>query len=125
MRAYILGIARKQLLRHLEGRSRKIKGTEPTSGLAQNGPSPSGLIEAEDEGARLLEALERVPTDFRTVLELYYWEEMRVAEIAQILQCAEGTVRSRLTRARRILRRELQASSVPKRAEPVSDEVYG
>ena len=49
-------------------------------------------------------ALQSLPESFRSVLILSDIEQMTYEEIAEILQCPIGTVRSRLHRARNILR---------------------
>lgn len=43
----------------------------------------------------------------KTVLILYYYNDMSVKEIAKVLDCFEGTVKSRLFKAREILKKEL------------------
>jgi RNA polymerase sigma-70 factor (ECF subfamily) len=52
-------------------------------------------------------ALQSLPETFRSVLILSDIENMTYEEIAEILQCPIGTVRSRLHRARNILRETL------------------
>ena len=69
--------------------------TEPLSELL---PAPT----PEETG--LWEALGRLRPADRTVLHLYYHEDLTTAEIAALLRCRPGTVRSRLTRARERLR---------------------
>jgi len=54
-----------------------------------------------------LAALDRVPTDFRAVILLVDVEEFAYREAAQILGIPIGTVMSRLSRGRKILREEL------------------
>jgi len=108
IRAYLFGIAQKQLLRHYEGRSRKFTATEiGQQSVADLGPSPSTVLAVREGDEILLRALERIPLDFQAVVELFYWEGMSVIEIAAALELPEGTVRSRLTRARRHLMRQL------------------
>jgi RNA polymerase sigma-70 factor, ECF subfamily len=53
---------------------------------------------------RLLAALASLPQQDRDVVVLIAWEELSYAEVAATLDIAEGTVRSRLHRARRTLR---------------------
>lgn len=53
------------------------------------------------------EALQLLPEAFRTVLILSDIESMTYEEIAEILDCPIGTVRSRLHRARKVLRDQL------------------
>lgn len=58
---------------------------------------------------RLAEALARLPLALRAPLVLYEIEEWSQREIARALGCREGTVKSRLHRARARLREELAA----------------
>lgn len=52
-------------------------------------------------------AIAALPEEFRVVAALYFVEEMPYQEIADILACPLGTVRSRLHRGRKILQRSL------------------
>ena len=56
---------------------------------------------------RLAAALAQLPGEQREVLLLYAWAELAPEEIAAALQVAPGTVRSRLSRARAVLREQL------------------
>jgi RNA polymerase sigma-70 factor (ECF subfamily) len=49
-----------------------------------------------------------LPIRLQGALALHYLEELPVVEIARILDCREGTVKSRLARGRDALRRRLQ-----------------
>ena len=57
---------------------------------------------------RLIAAIDRLDTDFRSVLVLRDLEEMDYQQIAQTLDIKVGTVKSRLFRARLALRQEMQ-----------------
>ena len=46
----------------------------------------------------------------KTVLSLYYLEEMSIAEVAEILDISPGTVKSRLYHAREKLKLKLEGS---------------
>jgi RNA polymerase sigma-70 factor (ECF subfamily) len=64
---------------------------------------------ADDEIARHLHAaIETLPPLQRTVLTLYYLDELPIAEIAGITGLAEGTIKSHLFRSRKMLRDALQ-----------------
>jgi len=56
------------------------------------------------EVARVREAIEKLPPDFREIIILREYEELPYQEIATILRCPAGTVMSRLARARSRLR---------------------
>ena len=56
----------------------------------------------------LLSLVMQLPAELSQVLVLYYYEHFSTLEIAQALQIAPPTVRMRLTRGRRLLRRMLE-----------------
>lgn len=72
------------------------------------------LFPADDEIGRsadamsLADAVNRLPADFKEVVLLYYYQGYSVAEIAEMLEIAEGTVSSRLSRARGRLTKDLK-----------------
>jgi RNA polymerase sigma-70 factor (ECF subfamily) len=53
------------------------------------------------------EALEALPTEYRVVATLYFIEDFSYQQIAEVLECPVGTVRSRLHRGRRMLQKAL------------------
>jgi RNA polymerase sigma-70 factor (ECF subfamily) len=104
-RAYLFGIARHELYGFFKSMRRdlEIEALE-TMSIVDLAPAPSAVIADRQEQRLLLQALRTIPTDFQIAVELYYWEGMAVAEIAGVLGVAPGTVKSRLGRARRMLR---------------------
>lgn len=70
--------------------------------LAYSPPVPDRLTDEE-----ILGALDRLPTDYRSVILLVDVEEFSYKEVAEILSIPIGTVMSRLSRARRALRESL------------------
>lgn len=54
----------------------------------------------DDIHEELIEALEKLPQNYRAVIHLYYYEEYSVKEIAEILGISESNVQVRLKRAR-------------------------
>ena len=63
--------------------------------------------EGPAEGS-VTEAVLSLPTRYRIPVHLFYYEGYSVAEIAEILRKSEGTVKSRLFRARKLLRDKLK-----------------
>jgi RNA polymerase sigma-70 factor (ECF subfamily) len=63
--------------------------------------------EQEEVGGEVLEALRALPLKARAVVELFYYEGMSIAEIAAALGLPGNTVKSRLLRARRALKKAL------------------
>ena len=64
--------------------------------------------EPEPEAMEMLEAVLALPEDYRIPVHLFYYEGMSVAEIARTLGKREGAVRTRLSRARTMLRDRLR-----------------
>ena len=54
-----------------------------------------------------------LPEDYRVVVHLYDYEELSAAEITKVLGKREGTIRTRLSRARAMLREDLQEGETP------------
>ncbi len=52
--------------------------------------------------------LDELPPNHRAVLILHYLQEYSIPEVAAILDCPEGTVKSRLHHARKLLKGQLQ-----------------
>ncbi|WP_028778213.1 RNA polymerase sigma factor [Shimazuella kribbensis] len=73
------------------------------------------LIQAENHSiltdftqVEIQEAIHRLEEPLRLVTVLYYIEDLSVKSIADLLECPEGTVKSRLSRARSILMKWFQ-----------------
>lgn len=106
---YVFSVARRELIARYRERSRVDNIDPEVQSLADLGASPSGiLVEAEQERL-LLKGLRRIPIDHQVLLELFYWEGLRGPELAAILDAPEGTIRSRLRRARQLLQTEMVA----------------
>ena len=54
------------------------------------------------------EALKELPEEFRTAIILVDIEELSYEEAAKVMECAVGTIRSRLSRGRRMLQLSLR-----------------
>lgn len=61
-----------------------------------------------EEEELLVETVKRLPFKYRVVVHLFYYEEMGLEEIAQALNLKSSNVRTRLTRARKMLREWLK-----------------
>lgn len=112
VRAYLLGIARHVLFDHFRaayhGGARIDFGERSVADLQ---PTPSSLLAREEQTRLLLAALRRIPLECQVLLELYYWEDFTAREVADVLQVPEGTVRTRLRRARQLLEQAIATSA--------------
>lgn len=62
--------------------------------------------EESDKG--LMDEVLKLPEKYRIVIHLFYFEEYKVKEIAEILNTSENTVKTRLLNGRRILKDKLE-----------------
>ena len=74
------------------------------SGLEEDALEKEASCEAVDEDRILIETVKQLPEKYRVVIHLFYYEELSVEEIGKITGAKPSTVRTRLTRARRILK---------------------
>lgn len=74
----------------------------------REGPLTDSLPAPEHEDGGVVEAVLALPAKYRTAVHLYYYEELSVAEIAKITGKSESAVKSRLFRARAMLREALK-----------------
>ena len=67
------------------------------------------------ESETLFETVMQLPEKYRIVIHLYYYEDYAVSEIADILKLSESNVKTRLSRGRAMLRKELEGEWVDDR----------
>lgn len=72
------------------------------------GDRPDELVVLRDRNRLLWEEVLRLPHEFKDIVLLYYYEELETKDISRVLGVPEGTVRSRLHRAREMLRSTLE-----------------
>jgi RNA polymerase sigma factor (sigma-70 family) len=117
-RAYLLRIARNELFDHYVARQRIVARITPmNTSVIDLGASPSGIAAVAQRDQGLHGALRRLPIDLQTALELHYWEDLTTAEIAVVLDIPQGTVKTRLLRARERLR-EVMRDHAPNAPPP-------
>lgn len=74
--------------------------------------NPESILCSHDMGSEIEKALKELPEEFRTAIILVDIDELTYEEAAQILECPIGTVRSRLSRGRRMLQVALRDYAV-------------
>ncbi|KRT71990.1 MAG: ECF subfamily RNA polymerase sigma-24 factor, RNA polymerase sigma-70 factor, ECF subfamily [Candidatus Rokubacteria bacterium CSP1-6] len=116
-RAWLFAILRNAFLNQQKRQGREVPGLDEgeLERFATEMADGPGTLESPEEellkgvaGAELVAALERLPLIFREAVVLADVEECSYKEIAQICGVPMGTVMSRLSRGRRLLRRALE-----------------
>ena len=122
LNAFLLGVARNQVLRRLRREHFYVSVAQDISG--ESGAEPATTYGPLDELSRnetiesVRTAVLSLPERYREVVVLCDLQELSYVETAEILGCAVGTVRSRLHRARALLIEKLR----PAREEQAASE---
>ena len=119
-RPWLLGIATRLMHKHARLEATAWKGVSADL-AAQITPDfierAGARIDAERLTRRLTKALRRLPEVDRDTLLLYAWGDLDYASIADAMRVPIGTVRSRLNRARRKLRRAAALTTIEQETE--------
>ncbi len=123
---YLYGIARNHVLRSL-ARDRSFvsigegyeEDGEPTHQQLVAQDDPLGDLTRGEMIESVRQAVMALPAHYREVVLLCDLHEMGYAEAAQVLNCAVGTIRSRLHRARALLIEKLRATNESGTTSPI------
>ena len=112
-KSYLLSVAIrlwKNRVRKFAWRNRIAPQVGETALEQEGGATPdvSEKAVANEERGMLWKAVDALDDRYRIPLLLYYMEEQSVAELAELLSIPQGTVKSRLHKARQLLEKELE-----------------
>ena len=118
--SWILSIASHYCIDRLRRRKHTQVSLDDTSSWRwlpsrEEAPEESALRGEQSEEIRQL--LGQLPPHYRAVMVLRYWHDMSYEEIAAILGATQGTVKSRLHRARNMLAEHVTAQRAQRKAE--------
>jgi len=104
-RGFLFGVARYQLLRFREGRG-ELRGVDPVTHVsgAAPGTTPTQRVARDKTRDLLRQSIETLPLDQQIAIELFYWQQLTVPEVATALGLSEGGTRAKLHRARQRVR---------------------
>lgn len=123
-KTFLYGIAKNQLYTALRGRQRDgDRLAFDVSSMADLVSTPRTVIARNQDHARLVDAMRSLPVEQQTLLELHYWDELGMTELAAIFEAPEVTIRSRLHRARNALRELLRAGPVARPATETLEQM--
>lgn len=103
---WLTSVARSKIRDYKKGRARKRRLDEKLR-LEPPGTLPIQQIDHAEAASSLNARIEHLPPRQREILQLHYWDELKPAEIARLLDLKPATVWSQLSRARAQLKQEL------------------
>jgi RNA polymerase sigma factor (sigma-70 family) len=105
-RTFVFRIAHNRAIAYITRRRLPIEDAAEEFDVEDSRPNPEETLSAEQQGQRLLDAVQRLPVNHRQVMTLML-EGLSYSEIADVLGISETNVGARLTRARQLLRARL------------------
>lgn len=81
---------------------------EAADSVADEERGTENLVVAKEECLLVREMVRKLPDKYRIPILLYYMEELSIAEIAALLQMSENTAKTRMRRAKKILKERLE-----------------
>jgi RNA polymerase sigma-70 factor (sigma-E family) len=112
LRASVVNLSRSKLRRrNTEDRGNRV------SWFDDERRSDRDATDLSDESAMLAELVRALPPRQREAVVLRYYEDLPEAEIARILGCAVGTVKSQLSKARATLAEAMGETEEPRRGD--------
>ena len=110
-RSWLCCIARSAVSSYLRVQKRipVVSHNVETLEAVKKGASPPELLIDQEQERFVNSALMRIPEEYREPLVLYYRQNRSTQEVAEAMGLREATVRTRLHRARQMLRREIES----------------
>jgi RNA polymerase sigma-70 factor (ECF subfamily) len=101
---WMFQIARNARIDYYHKGKRETSEEKHANEYPSNDPSPSARLAFEEEMELVRTALSKLPIEYREVLLLSRFHDMKYADIAETLGCAVGTVKARVHHAIKELR---------------------
>jgi RNA polymerase sigma-70 factor, ECF subfamily len=116
LKAWLTRILHNIFFDHYRQRKRWVAADEgsPTESAdwehpAAHNPEPESHVLLKELDEQITDVLKKIPEEFRAPIVLVDIGEFSYVEVAEILSCPIGTIRSRLSRGRKLMRHYLRA----------------
>jgi RNA polymerase sigma-70 factor (ECF subfamily) len=109
---WLLAIARFKALSVLRRKPEQELDDEMAATIEDHSDTPDVTLEKKDKAAVIRQCLEALSADHREVIDLVYYHEKSVEEVAEIVGIPEATVKTRMFYARKKLAELLKAQGI-------------
>ena len=109
---WLLAIARFKALSALRRRPDEELDEEAAEAIEDPADTPEVSLEKKDKSAAIRKCLEGLSAEHREIIDLVYYHEKSVEEVAQIVGIPENTVKTRMFYARKKLAELLKAAGI-------------
>jgi RNA polymerase sigma-70 factor, ECF subfamily len=109
---WLLAIARFKALSALRKKPEAELSEEMAEAIEDISDTPEAALQKKDKGEVLRECLKKLSPEHREVIDLVYYHEKSVEEVAEVVGIPENTVKTRMFYARKRLSELLKAAGV-------------
>jgi RNA polymerase sigma-70 factor (ECF subfamily) len=109
---WMLSIARFKALTSLRRRTEEDLDDETAERIEDQSDDPEATLAKKDKGAVLRRCLTALSTEHREIIDLVYYHEKSVEEVAEIVGIPEATVKTRMFYARKKLSRLMKERGI-------------
>lgn len=109
---WVFSIAHHKAVSRLRRKREVALDEEVAANIEDSAPTPDKLATDQNMSRLLKGLMERLSLDHREILQLAYFQEFSVQEIADVLDLPENTVKTRMFYARQRLKSLLEAAGV-------------
>jgi RNA polymerase sigma-70 factor (ECF subfamily) len=109
---WLLAIARFKALSSMRKRSEEALDEEAAAAIEDPGDDPEVAAQKKDKGELLRKCIEQLSPEHREIVDLVYYHEKSIEEVAEIVGIPENTVKTRMFYARKRLSELLKAAGV-------------
>jgi len=100
---FLLAMARNKAYSLLRRRTEDELDEDAAAAIEDASDNPEIILQKEDKGELLRALLSRLSPEHREVIDLVYYHDKSIEEVAQIVGAPEGTVKTRMFHARKRL----------------------
>jgi len=109
---WLLGIARFKALSSMRRKPDEELDEETAGAIEDSSDDPEVAVQKKDKGAALRKCLQTLSPEHQEVINLVYYHEKSVEEVAEIVGIPEATVKTRMFYARKRLSELLKAAGI-------------
>jgi len=109
---WMLSIARFKALSALRRRPEEELDDETAAQIKDHADDPETVLAKKDKGSALRQCLTQLSADHREIIDLVYYHEKSVEEVAEIVGIPEATVKTRMFYARKKLSELLKEQGI-------------
>lgn len=102
VKTWVFGIAYRKVI-DVFRKSARVDVTDEVPEVEDDRPGPELDLQASERNAHLAECLDTLSGDHRAVVDLAFYQDLGYREIAQIVGVPEGTVKTRVFHAKKLL----------------------